>query len=84
MSSLEFAYFKGLGWVSLRWSQVYVKTRGKIDYIAIFPGGSSNANSRLNLTLPLDLILTESLGPTLSLNLGLNLILILTLTLNLA
>ena len=22
-------------------SQVYVKTRGKIDYIAIFPGGNS-------------------------------------------
>jgi hypothetical protein len=35
------AYFKGLGWVSLRWSQVYVKTRGKIDYIVIFPGGNS-------------------------------------------
>jgi hypothetical protein len=32
MSSLEFAYFKGLGWVSLRWSQVYVKTRGKIEF----------------------------------------------------
>ena len=28
-------------WVSLRWSQVYVKTRGKIDYIAIFPRGNS-------------------------------------------
>ena len=38
--SLELAYFKGLGWVSLRCSQGYVKTRGKIDYIAIFPGGN--------------------------------------------
>jgi hypothetical protein len=38
------------------------------------------ANSRLYLTLPVGLILTESLGPTLSINLGLNLILILNFT----
>jgi hypothetical protein len=41
MFSLELAYFKGLGWVSLRWSQGYIKTRGKIDYITIFPGWNS-------------------------------------------
>jgi hypothetical protein len=55
--------------------------------IVIFPGGKmarKYANSRLDITLPLGLILTESHGPTLSLNLGLNLILILNLTLNLA
>ena len=29
--SLELAYFIVLGWVSLRWSQGYAKTRGKLN-----------------------------------------------------